>query len=152
MDIKIDTSEIERIIGQVIQLFLIPKFNELGMNASGEWIANVRAEGNAIWGRDYTQYLVEGRPPNNNQEPEALKAWVGWAGSTFLKDWVRDKGLNINPYAVAYKIAREGNDYYPNGTDLLEVLNSKEVTDYIAKEIGKLITVQVELEFKRQFQ
>lgn len=143
--------EIEPIINEVIYLFLIPKFRELNMDASGEWERNVEARGSEIWGRDYTEYLVDGRPPNRDQSPEAMKAWVGWAGSTILNEWVNNKGLNINPYAVAWKIAREGNNYYPKGTDLLEVLNSQEVKDYITESLGRIITVKVEQEFKRQF-
>lgn len=150
-DINISEAEIERIITDVINLFLIPKFRELGMPASGEWEQNVHARTNEIWGRDYTEYLVQGRPPNQDQSPERMKAWVGWAGSTILKDWVQAKGLNINPYAVAWKIAREGTEYYPEGTDLLEVLESQEVTDYIAKEIGTLLIAQFQTEFRREF-
>lgn len=151
MAIEIPKEEIERIITDVINLLLIPKFRDLGMRASGEWEDNVHAIDNQIWGRDYTQYLEEGRPPNADQDPQKLKAWVGWAGSTFINDWVQDKGLSINPYAVAYKIAREGTDYYPQGTDLLDVLNSDDVTNYIAQEIGRMIVVQVEQEFKNNF-
>lgn len=145
------SEQIEPIISEVINLFLIPRFLELNMESSGEWINNVEARGNQIWGRDYTEYLVDGRPPNTNQDPQAMKAWVGWAGSTVLNDWVRNKGLNISPYAVAWKIAREGNNYYPNGTDLLEVLESEEVRDYITERLGRIITVQVQQEFNRQF-
>lgn len=148
---EITSEQIEPIISEVINLFLIPRFLELNMESSGEWINNVEARGNQIWGRDYTEYLVDGRPPNTNQDPKAMKAWVGWAGSTVLNDWVRNKGLNINPYAVAWKIAREGNNYYPNGTDLLEVLDSEEVRDYITERLGRIITVQVQQEFNRQF-
>ena len=143
--------EIEPIIKEVINLFLIPKFQELGMNASGEWEATVEARGNEIWGRDYTQYLTEGRPPNENQEPDALRRWAVWAGSTFIKDWANDKGISAPPIAIAYKIARDGTDYYPEGTDLLEVLNSKEVESFIAKELGRLVVVRVEEQFKRAF-
>lgn len=150
-DVNIPQEEIERIITDVINLFLIPKFRELGMPASGEWEQNVHARSNEIWGRDYTEYLAQGRPPNQDQSPEALKRWVGWAGNTILKDWVQRKGLNINPFAVAYKIAREGTDYYPQGTDLLEVLYSQEVTDYIAQEVGRIIVAHFQTEFKREF-
>ena len=46
--------QIEGILLDVIDLFLIPKFNSLGMNATGEWENNLKPKGNAIWGRDYT--------------------------------------------------------------------------------------------------
>lgn len=144
-----ETQEIEKIVDEVIQRFLIPKFRELGMRASGEWEENVHARGNEIWGRDYTEYLSDGRPPNKDQDPEALHRWVGWAGSTFLKDWVQNKGLNVSPYAVAYKIAREGTDWYPNGSDLLEVLESKDVVDFINEGLSVFIIRDVTLEFKR---
>lgn len=151
MDIKIEQEEIEKVIDDVIRLFLIPKFRELGMPASGEWEENVEARGNEIWGRDYTEYLVEGRPPNQDQSEEAIRRWVGWAGSTILKDWVSSKGLNINPYAVAYKIAREGTSWYPNGSDLLEVLESQEVADYINSQIRDIVILQVTTQFQREF-
>ena len=144
-----DNQEIEQIIGDVIERFLKPKFRELGMPASGEWEENVEARGNEIWGRHYAEYLVEGRPPNKDQDPEAMRRWVGWAGSTFLKYWVQNKGLNISPYAVAWKIAREGTDWYPNGSDLLEVLESKEVLDYINDSIRPLVVRDVQLAFNR---
>lgn len=143
--------EIESVLKDVVSLFLIPKFRELGMNASGEWENSIEVRGNEIWGRDYTQYLVEGRPPNNNQDPEALRRWAVWAGSTFIKDWANNKGVNINPIAIAYKIGREGTEYYPQGTDLLEVLSSKEVEQFISDELSRFIIVKVQEEFKRAF-
>lgn len=143
--------EIESVLKDVVNLFLIPKFRELGMNASGEWENSIEVRGNEIWGRDYTQYLVEGRTPNNNQDPEALRSWAVWAGSTFIKDWANNKGVNINPIAIAYKIGREGTEYYPQGTDLLEVLSSKEVEQFISDELSRFIIVKVQEEFKRAF-
>ena len=121
------------------------------MQASGEWEANVQARKNEIWGRDYTEYLALGRPPNNDQDEDAIRRWVGWAGSTILAQWVQDKGLNINPYAVAYKIAREGTSYYPEGTDLLEVLESREVAEYIMDQMRDLVVLQITTEFQNQF-
>ena len=147
----VEDSEIEKIIDGVIRLFLIPKFRELGMQASGEWEANVQARKNEIWGRDYTEYLALGRPPNNDQDEDAIRRWVGWAGSTILAKWVVDKGLNINPYAVAYKIAREGTSYYPEGTDLLEVLESREVAEYIMDQLRDLVVLSITTEFQNQF-
>ena len=52
--------------------------------------------------------MTQGRVKNSKQTPEQLRAFVGWAGSTFLADWVKNKGLSISPYAVAWKIARDG--------------------------------------------
>lgn len=91
-------------------------YNRLGLKASGLWeqslqqFVDVTNDGYTIGikGQDYTEQLENGRRPNRNQSPEAIKAWVGWAGSTILAEWVQNKGLNLNPYAVAWGIARNG--------------------------------------------
>lgn len=149
----VTAEKVAEVLNEVVKDVLIPKFYELGMNASGEWVDSlaVRAAENhgEIWGRDYTQYLVRGRKPNQNQDPDSVRRWVGWAGSTFLKKWVDDKGLSINPYAVAYSIAKEGTSYHPEGTDLLEVLNSQEVHDIIRKKLGDILRFQIKEEILR---
>lgn len=133
------------IIKEIIDLFLIPKFKELGMEATGEWIENVHSKGSELWGRDYTKYLVEGRPPNDSKDPKDIARFARWAGATFIGKWVRDKGLDLNPFAVAYKIAMEGTNYYPDGTDLMEILNSMEVTEFINRRLSEeLISLQGE--------
>lgn len=147
--------EFETILSEVNELYFKPKFMALGMNASGEWVQNLEARKDEIWGRDYSEYLALGRTPNKDQSPEAVRRWVGWAGSTFLDKWVKDKGLSLNPYAVAYKIAREGTSYYPQGTDLLEVLSSDEVGDYINKRLSEklapIIAEEIKLKIKIAF-
>lgn len=95
---------------------LINNYLSLGLKASGKWADSLEPFQNetsngynlGMLGQDYTEYLEQGRPPNENQGEEALKAWVGWAGSTFIAQWVKDKNININPFAVAWKIARKG--------------------------------------------
>ena len=95
---------------------LIDNYLTLGLRASGKWSESLESFQSKIGnshnlgmiGQDYTEYLELGRLPNKNQGEEALRAWVGWAGSTFLKQWVKDKGLPHNPFAVAWKIARSG--------------------------------------------
>lgn len=133
-------NEFETILTNVINLFLIPKFEELGMQASGEWEENIEAKGNEILGRSYTEYLTKGRPPNESQNPDDITRFARWAGATFIGKWVEDKGLNLNPYAVAYTIARQGTKRYPEGSDLLEVLETAEVRDYINTELSKILT------------
>lgn len=133
---------------EVVDTFLIPKFLSLGMNASGSWIKALRVEvvngTGYIKGKDYTYYLVNGRAGGNRPPITPLISWVqqklGKSGR---------EGIGI-AYAVQNKIAKEGTDYYPNGTDLLEVLQSKEVTQYIYTKIGQNISGQLQSEIKRQ--
>lgn len=84
-----------------------------------------------ILGANYADIMQNGRLPNKNKD--SLKKFVGWAGSTFLADWVKDKGLNISPFAVAWKIAREGikvpNRFNPGGV-ISDVINDSFVEEF----------------------
>lgn len=142
-DLEIPDEVKERIINEVIELFLIPRFIELGMRATSEWEANVHARANEIWGRDYTEYLVNGREPGTMPPVEAI---FNWSRAKF-----GNTDMNV-AWAIATKIKQEGTTWYPNGSDLLEVLESREVTDYIQEQLSIFITAQVELKFRRYVQ
>lgn len=132
----------------VIDNFLIPKFNELGMNASGQWINSLMpmvSNGNGeIWGMDYTYWLANGRKPGTAPPVSALIPWVT------AKLGVGGSQARSVAFAVAQKIKNEGTEYYPNGTDLLTVLESKEVKDYIYSRFGQGITAQINELLKKQ--
>lgn len=142
MDIKIEEAEIERVISEVINLFLIPKFRDLGMPATGEWEENVHARGNEIWGRQYTEQLVNGREPGTMPPVEAIQRWA------LAK--LGNGDINV-AWAIATKIKNEGTSWYPNGSDLLEVLEGQEVADYISSQIRDIIILQVTTQFQREF-
>lgn len=142
MDIKIEDEEIQRVIDDVIRLFLIPKFRELGMPASGEWEENIEARGNEIWGRSYTEQLVNGREPGTMPPVEAIERWLQ------AKFGVTDRN---RAWAIAVKIKNEGTSWYPNGSDLLEVLESQEVADYIVSQLRDIVILQITTQFQREF-
>lgn len=150
---KLSNEDIVKIMQGVIDNFLKPKFISLGMNATGSWLESLEARANdgngEIWGNDYSEWLSKGRAPNKDKSPEAIRKFAVWAGSTFIKDWALAKGITIPPIAIAYKIARDGTNYYPTGTDLLEVLESKEAIEYIYKEVGVGFNIQIEKQLKR---
>jgi hypothetical protein len=151
----IPDSIFESVLNDVIKLFLIPKHKELGMEATGEWIKSLEAKGNTIRGRKYTEQLVNGRNPNKNQNPKELRKWAVGVGSPggYIYEWAKAKGVNIPPIAIAYKIAREGTSWkQKGGSDLLEVLETKEVINFINKEIGKYYIAETQLEIQRQLQ
>lgn len=140
-------SIINEVLTDVVEMYLKPKFIELGMNASGQWLRSleVRTSLNRgeIWGMDYTQYLVNGRRPGNRPPIAPLVEWVnnkfGYVGQQ----------ATSTAFAIANKIAKEGTEYYPDGTDLLEVLNSREVTEFINERIGDYIIEDTKLQFER---
>lgn len=118
---------------------LIKNYDRLGLRASGNWAKQletyIEKKGFSfiigILGEQYTGAIEYGRRPNLKQDNESIRRFVGWAGSTFIEQWVKDKGLDLNPYAVAYKIANHGwkvpNPYNKGG--LLSDVLDKNVED-----------------------
>jgi hypothetical protein len=139
---------LNEIMNEVINRWLIPKFNELGMNATGEWLSSleVRTEVNKgeIWGRQYTEQLVYGRKPGNRPPIAPIERWV-------------NAKLNIHgpegrsmAFAIANKIAQEGTSWYQQGgTDLIEVLSQPEVTDYVNSRVGNYLQAEAQLQIVR---
>ena len=139
--IKIPDEAIVQTMQGVIDNYLKPKFIELGMNATGQWLNSLEARavnGNGeIWGMDYTYWLANGRKPGTMPPVSALIPWVNAKFGISGKE-----GLGI-AFAVATKIKNEGTEYYPNGTDLLEVLNSNEVNAYASKTLGDFLIIEL---------
>lgn len=131
----------------VIDNYLKPKFIELGMNASGQWLESLEARASLnrgeIWGADYTYYLVNGRAGGNRPPIAPIVRWVGY------RLGLSGKEATSAAFAIANKIAKEGTDYYPEGTDLLDVLASKEVSDYINTRIGEYMVNELKLSIVR---
>lgn len=148
MDLKPPDELIRQTLEEVIQIYLIPKFLSLGMNASGSWINSLSVEvidgTGYIKGKDYTYYLVNGRGPGNRPPVTPL---ISWVAQKLGKTGAEGKGI---AFAIANKIAKEGTEYFPNGTDLLEVLQSPEVTNYVYQQLGGYMAGQIRNEIVRQ--
>jgi hypothetical protein len=126
-----------------------------GLKASGKWEGELETyiEENqtgikaGIKGSYYTYWMENGRGPNIDQSPKGLRAWVGWAGSTFLKKWCENKGLPGSlSYAVAYKIARQGikvpNNHNPGG------LVENSINETLIKKLQENISVVFQQKLK----
>ena len=142
----IKSEEIEQLIWLVVNQFLIPKFNELGMKASGQWLdaLSVKVNGNRgeIWGTDYTQYLVNGLRPSF-VPIKALEKWVNHKFGIYGREAVSVA------FAVQKKISEKGTTWYPHGTDLLEVLESNECQQFINLKSSEFYLKSVSLEIVR---
>jgi len=141
IEINIPDETIIQTMQGVINLFLIPKFVSLGMNATGAWInalePRIENGNGAIYGFDYTYFLANGRKPG---KAPPIAPLISWVNAKFGIGGAEARGI---AFAIAQKIKKEGTDYYPEGTDLLEVLNSKEVLDYIYSQYGTAINVEL---------
>lgn len=133
-------------------------YNRLGLRASGNWGEELESKTNVndqkiniqILGSPYTSALTDGRKPNKKQDKDSIRAFVGWAGSTFIKEWVEQKGINANPFAVAYKIAREGiqvPNSHNTGTLLSDVITEDRI-DSLLKSIGNIVSTQIKTDIK----
>lgn len=140
-EIRIPDELILQTIQGVIDNFLKPKFIELGMNATGQWLNSLEARVNngngEIWGMDYTYFLVNGRKPGKAPPVSALLPWVN------AKFAIGGSEALSVAFAVVQKIKNEGTNYYPEGTDLLEILNSPEVINYIYSQLKEGVTVEI---------
>jgi hypothetical protein len=137
---------------------LIDKYKSMGLKASGAFEEGLTTEtdenSTKIWTVPHTWYMVNGRNRNSSQDKEKIKKWVGWAGSTFLKKWVEDKGLDISPFAVAYKIAREGirvPNQYNDGTLISSVINDNSIDGLLSK-MGIYIIKDIKTEIQQTWQ
>lgn len=140
----IPAEKVQEILEEVIEKFFKPKFIDLGMNASGKWLNSLSVEASdgkgIIKGIDYTYYLANGRAPGNMPPIQPLVEWVGY------KFGITGNEARSAAFAIAKKIAREGTNYYPDGTDLVEVLTYPEVISYINSQISRELEVIVKLE------
>ena len=137
---------------------LIYKYNSMGLKASGSFENGLSTEtdesSTKIWTVPHTWFMVEGRGSNSSQDKDKVKKWVGWAGSTFLKKWVSDKGLDISPFAVAWKIAREGikvPNQYNDGTLISSVINDNSI-ERLLSEMGTYIITDIKTEIQKTWQ
>ena len=137
---------------------LIDKYKSMGLKASGEFEKGLTTDttenSTKIWTAPHTWYMVNGRNQNIKQDKESIKKWVGWAGSTFLKKWVEDKGLDISPFAVAYKIARQGisvPNRYNEGTLISSVINDNSISGLLS-QMGIYIIKDIKTEIQQTWQ
>ena len=137
---------------------LIDNYKSMGLKASGAFEDGLSTETDEssakIWTVPHTWFMVEGRGRNSSQDKDNVKKWVGWAGSTFLKKWVEDKGLDISPFAVAYKIAREGirvPNQHNDGTLISSVINDNSI-ERLLSDMGIYVITDIKTEIQKTWQ
>jgi len=145
---RIPEEEIIKTMQGVIDNFLIPKFISLGMNATGSWINALEPRSNngngEIWGMDYTYWLQHGR---KSGKAPPIAPLITWVNAKFGIGGPEAKGI---AFAIAQKIKNEGTEYYPDGTDLIDVLNGPECKAYIEQQLGTWITIETTKILKKQ--
>ena len=91
--------------------FLIQSYISKGLKSSGSFErgleSRVSDNGKEIHGEIVSEghawFMQEGRKPNSQQTAKEARGL-----GKILESWVRQKGIDVNPYAAAWKIIREG--------------------------------------------
>ena len=146
-----EKNELEYILQKVIDDFLIPRFNELGMNATGEWLESLEIEiGNddgKIRGRNYSEQLAKGREPGKMPPVSQIERWVN------AKLGISGSEATSIAWAISKKIAKEGTTWYKKGgTDLIEVLSEPKTIQFIQEQLSAILTVRVSERLQRNTQ
>ena len=135
---------------------LIKSYDEKGLRASGQYADELEAivvqsgtKINAkIVGPIQSIFMEGGRGPNRNQSQQAVKN-LGW----YLKQWVADKGIDVNPYAAAHKIVYLGiqvpNPHNPGGV-ISDVIDD-EWFEQLNKVIGLDVLQSIQSDVLKQF-
>ncbi len=143
----IPDAKFEEILNDVIRLYLIPKHKELGMEATGEWINSLETKGNTIRGRKYTEQLVYGRKAGKAPPIAPLEKWVN------AKFGITGKEATSFAFAISKKIAKEGTSWkQKGGSDLLEVLETRQVLDFINSKLARYFQTEISLQIIRNLQ
>lgn len=127
---------------------LIDKYDSLDMRATGQWANELsyRIDGNkvTIRGMAYTQQLVQGRGPSDRMPPVGdIYRWM-----LAKRSFTGEKTMS-RAWAIAKKIQKEGTSYYPDGTDLLEVLEDPKFVDEFNKIVGDFLRITIADELTR---
>ena len=135
---------------------LIKSYQEKGLKASGRYAKGLTFEvsddGKTIKAfmesEHHVQYMELGRKPNREKTAKQARSL-----GHILEQWVKDKGIDVNPYAAAWKIVREGiqvpNRYNPG--DVVEDVVTNEWFDGLVAQLADHFIFAVTTEVERLF-
>lgn len=142
MEEVISIRDMENLAIEIIDTFLKPHFIEVGLNASGETMDSIGSRGHldkiVFTANESMNYAIYGRGPNKDQDDEAVNNWVKWFAPNVFKTWADNKNVDVNPYALAHTIARQGSKRYrdDNPSSYLDILQTEEVKQFIFNRIS----------------
>lgn len=135
---------------------LIKSYQEKGLKASGRYAKGLTYEVNDtgtsivafMESEHHVWYMEEGRKPNKKKTAQQARSL-----GKILEQWVKDKGIDVNPYAAAWKIVREGitvpNKYNPG--DVVEDVVTNEWFDGLVAQLTNHFIFVTTTEVSRLF-
>ena len=138
------------------QVSLVKSYRDKGLRASGRYEKGLTIYVNDsgkkikayIESEGHVYFMQSGRKPNKQQTSKQAKSL-----GHILEQWVKDKGISVNPYAAAWKIVREGisvpNRYNPG--DVVTDIITDEWYDKLIEKIGNWHVKVIESEVSKMF-
>ena len=144
-------NDVESVLQKVVDRFLIPRFKELGMMATGEWEESIEIvvglDKGTIRGRQYSEQLAKGRKYGKRPPIAPLERWVN------AKFGISGKEATSMAFAIAKKIEKEGTTWYQKGgSDLIEVLEEPKTIQFIQDELAGILKIKIEENLQRNAQ
>ena len=138
---------------------LIENYDRLGLRSSGRYARELKvvitkngSKINAkITGPVESIFMEQGRGPNKDKSHKSVQAL-----GHILEQWVKDKGIDVNPYAAAHKIVNKGitvpNPHNKGGviSDIINDEWKQGLTDMLRFDVIKGIKSDVLTAFKAQ--
>lgn len=137
---------------------LVRSYTEKGLKASGKYekglTYTVEDDGKKIHAfiesEGHVWFMEKGRGPNKQQTAKQARSL-----GRILEQWVKDKGIDVNPYAAAWKIVREGIDV-PNKNNPGKVVEDVVTNEWYDELVERLrqhwifvVQTQVERLFRK---
>lgn len=101
---------------EALKVRIIANHRQAGQVASGKTIVsmqvNIDGDTGELVGRPFFGTLETGAKPWKNA---ASMKKVPASFNAIIEQWIKDKGLNLNSWAVSYKIIHEGTKLYRQG-------------------------------------
>lgn len=94
------------------RVLLVQNYERRGQMASGAFGEGLRVETNdnhsSMYAPNHVWFMVNGRKPNKDQDPHSLWLFARKAAGGWAKEWLNNKGLTGNAFALAYNIGMFG--------------------------------------------
>lgn len=130
-------------------------YDKLGMRASGNWAEalelRVKSSGfsGTILGEDYTNQLIDGRPPGKFPPIAVIEQWILDKGIRPIDDTIKISSL---AFLIARKIANEGTRYFKQGgTDLVSAVITPARIQSIIDKVSNFSTFRFTSELENAF-
>lgn len=137
---------------------LISTYEAKGLKASGNFAKTVNIftldNHSSMYASPQVLMMTEGRKPNKDQSDRGLWEFARWSSGSWAKQWLKDKGIVGNAFALAYSIGKNGVKV-PNAHNdgrLLTDTFTQESKDELFKSITRSYVLELKSDIHKLWQ